>query len=71
MLIRKKEKRKGKIRDTALSAFQQFSGHPKKENLNTGHIAVRTGRSGIQRQNRKNNDGLSDSTWYRHSYSCG
>ena len=61
MIRRKKEKENGKIRHTDLSAFQQFFGYPKKRNLNTGHIAVRTGRSGIQYQNRKNNDGLSDS----------
>ena len=53
-----------------LSAFQQFFGYPKKRNLNTGHIAVRTGRSGIQYQNRKNNDGLSDSGGHRHFYFC-
>ena len=59
MIRRKKEKENGKIRHTDLSAFQQFIGYPKKRNLNTGHTDVRTGRSGIQYQNRKNNDGLS------------
>ena len=68
MIRRKKEKENGKIRHTDLSAFQQFIGYPKKRNLNTGHIAVRTGRSGIQYQNRKNNDGLSDSGGHRHFY---
>ena len=66
MIRRKKEKENGKIRHTDLSAFQQFFGYPKKRNLNTGHIAVRTGRSGIQYQNRKNNDGLSDSGGHRY-----
>lgn len=70
MIRRKKEKENGKIRHTDLSAFQQFFGYPKKRNLNTGHIAVRTGRSGIQYQNRKNNDGLSDSGGHRHFYFC-
>ena len=48
MIRRKKERENGKIRHTDLSAFQQFFGYPKKRNLNTGHIAFRTGRSGIQ-----------------------